>query len=467
MFGPTLKDFHNQINGKKIALVGIGISNTPLIQYLKKHGANVVAFDKNDRDKLSDVIGQFENIGVEFHLGNDYMEHLNGFDIIFRTPGIRPDIEEFRREVEKGALLTSEIEVFLEICPAKIFAVTGSDGKTTTTTLIYEMLKKQGYKVWLGGNIGLPMLHRIDEIKQDDYVVMELSSFQLMNARKSPQTAVITNISPNHLDYHINMDEYTDAKLNIIKYQTENDRLVLNVDNEITCSYINGAIGHCFPFSRKQKLQDGLYVEYEKIYAAKDGMGQLLFSVKDIRLPGLHNVENYLAAIASVWGFVELDNIHDVAKNFTGVEHRLELIRELNGVKYFNDSIASSPSRTIAGLQSFTKPIILMAGGCDKKIPYDSLGDAMIGTVKELVLIGQTASKIEEAYNKAIENRKEAGTIKIHHVKTYHDAVNLIYHIATDGDVVVLSPASTSFDMFKNFEERGKTFKELVNRLPF
>lgn len=466
-FNNKLGDFHERINGKRIAVIGLGVSHKPLVPYLLKHGSSVTVFDKSKKEQIVEFIEEFEPKGVNFKLGDNYLEDLTGFDIIFRTPGVRPDIEPFRRAIESGAILTSEIEVFLDVCPAKIYSVTGSDGKTTTTTIISEMLKKQGYKVWLGGNIGDPLLYRIDDIKKEDVVVMELSSFQLMNIKKSPDVSIITNISPNHLDYHTSMDEYVEAKKNLFMHQNKDQRLVVNYDNEITKKYIIEAKGECILFSRKKILEEGVFVRDNDIYCNLNDKEQRIMSIQDIKLMGDHNIENYLAAISAVMGVVGADAIKSVAKEFSGVSHRLEFIRELNGVSYYNDSIASSPSRTIAGLKSFEDKVILIAGGCDKKIDYGILGESIIENVKKLILIGQTAPKIEEAYKKALQNSNGSSKIDIWRPTTYEEAVKVAYGISQAGDKVVLSPASTSFDMFKNFEERGCKFKELVNKLPF
>jgi len=458
------EQFKNYIKGKNVAVIGIGISNTPLVKFLLKLGAKVTAFDKQTNEQLGEFYKELEPLDVKFSLGEDYLKNLKGFDVIFKTPVIRYDIPELVEAQKEGARITSEMEVFLEICPARIFGVTGSDGKTTTTTLIYKILSQEGYKCWLGGNIGTPLLDKIEEISSNDMVVLELSSFQLHTSSVSPNVAIITNVTPNHLDIHKSMKEYIDAKKNIYRYQKAEDRLVLNYDNEITKKIAIEAIGDVAFFSRLFEVE-GVYLDGDKIVTNINGKRTHVMDASEILIPGIHNIENYLAAIAAIYDIVSIESIKTVAQTFSGVEHRIELVRELNGVKFYNDSIASSPTRTIAGLNSFKQKVILIAGGYDKKIPYDSMGAPIIDKVKKLVLIGQTGYKIKNAY---IDECKilgiEAGT-PIFEALSLEEAVKLAYNESIEGDIIILSPASASFDMFRNFEERGRMFKEIVNVL--
>jgi len=462
-----IEDFKKQIKKKKVAVLGIGISNTPLIKYLVSLGVDVTAFDKAEKERLEPILSNFEGLGVKYSLGENYLKHLNGFDLIFRTPGMRYDLPELLRAREMGAEITSEMEVFFDLCPAEIFAVTGSDGKTTTTTLIYNMLKEAGYNCWLGGNIGIPLLSSVEDIKEADKVVLELSSFQLHTMRKSPQTAVITNISPNHLDVHKSMEEYVEAKKNIFIHQPRETkwgrtRLVINYDNSITKSFAEEAKGEITYFSRQNHLEEGAFLEDGMLVYRKSGIRINLVKADDIVIPGAHNIENYLAASAAVINHVNPEVIYKVATTFKGVEHRIELVRELNGVKFYNSSIDSSPSRTIACLNTFRQKVILIAGGKDKGIPYDAIGEHIVEKVKCLVLIGATAPKIEKSLDDAIERTGKGKEIERIHCTTYEEAVKSAYSRAQAGDIIVLSPASTSFDMFKNFEERGRKFKEIV-----
>ena len=455
----ALDEYLESLKGKQVAVLGIGISNLPLIELLLSAGIHVTACDKREREAFDGVIEDLESKGAACRLGSDYLEHLDGMNIIFRTPGMRPDLPQLERARAQGAEITSEMEVFFSVCPCRMIAVTGSDGKTTTTTIIAGLLNASGYRTYVGGNIGRPLLSQAGEMRPDDMVVLELSSFQLMTMKQSPDVAVITNLSPNHLDVHKNMQEYIDAKKNIFLHQASDCKLVLNADNELTAACEAEARGIVTMFSRQKSLGRGVWL--------KDGMivcdSRPVLPVKDILVPGVHNVETYMAAIAAVDGLVSDETIHSYAKSFGGVPHRIELVRELNGVRYYNDSIASSPSRTIAGLRSFNQKVILIAGGYDKHIPYDVLGPEVTRAVKTLILVGATGPKIKEAVLSAPDYR--TGEPVILERETLQEAVNTAYDMAQPGDVVILSPASASFDQFKNFEERGNTYKKFVKQL--
>ena len=454
-----LQEYMSTLKGKRVAVIGIGVSNTPLIERLLQSGVQVLACDKRDRSSFNGLIEALERKGLEACLGPGYLDRLDGVDLIFRTPGLRPDVPQIARAVAGGARLTSEMETFMELCPCQIIAVTGSDGKTTTTTIIAGLLREAGYQTHVGGNIGHPLLCEVDDIRPDDYVVLELSSFQLMTMRQSPSVAVVTNIAPNHLDVHRSMDEYVAAKRNIFAYQDDRDKLVLNADNEITASFAGQARGQVTLFSRRRTLERGVSVRNGRIVAN----GRVVMDVSDIRLPGDHNLENYLAAIAAVDGLVSDETILKFARSFDGVPHRIELVRERRGVRWYNDSIASSPSRTIAGLRSFRQKVILIAGGYDKHIPYDVLGPEITEHVKALILTGQTSDAIQAATMAAPDY--QPGRPEIYRCGDLRQAVDQAEALAQPGDVVLLSPASASFDQFKNFEERGNTFKRYVMEL--
>ena len=383
----ALMEYFNSLEGKRVAVIGLGVSNRPLVEGLLDAGVPVTVCDKRRREEFNGLIETLERRGMTAALGPDYLEHLNGADIIFRTPGLRPDVPQIAQAVAAGAELTSEMEAFLNLCPCRIIAVTGSDGKTTTTTIIAGLLKAAGYRTFVGGNIGRPLLCQLDSIRPDDMVVLELSSFQLMTVRQSPGIAVVTNLAPNHLDVHKDMAEYVAAKRNIFAYQDGCDRLVLNADNEITAGFAQEACGAVTLFSRRRTVESGVYLREKTVICG----GRPVLTTDDILLPGLHNLENYMAAVAAVDGLVPDEVIRDFARTFGGVEHRIELVRELDGVRYYNDSIASSPSRTIAGLRSFAQKVILIAGGYDKHIPYDVLGPEIAKSVKVLLLTGDTA----------------------------------------------------------------------------
>jgi len=459
----ALELYKEKIRGKKAAVLGFGVSNRPLARTIAKWGADVTVFDRKNESDFQEL-SEYKNIGIKFSLGRGYLDNLKGYDVIFRTPGMHFDIPEIQRELANGAELTSEMEVFMKICPARIYAVTGSDGKTTTTTLIYEMLKQEGYNCYLGGNIGTPLIDKVEEIDVNDRVVLELSSFQLLTMKMSPHTAVITNMSPNHLDIHRSMEEYIDAKKNIYRYQSENDRIVLNYDNPITRSFIPEVKGKLALFSIKEECSTGAFLKGNiLVYREGETEGEIL-PMEDIKLSGMHNVENYLAAVSAVIPEVSTKSIVNVAKNFSGVEHRNEFVRTVNGISFYNDSIGSSPTRTAATLKSFKKKVILIAGGYDKKLCYDELGETIHNSVKLMVLMGDTADKIETSYRNYAK-KANVEPIPIVRARNMEEALNSACHLAESGDIVVLSPASASFDMYSNFMERGNHFKEIVSRL--
>ena len=459
------ESFYRSLKGRRVAFCGIGGSNLPLIRSFAEKGARVTARDKRSREQLGGLAAELEALGVSLVLGEGYLGDLTE-EIVFRTPGMRftqPELEVARA---RGAAVTSEMEVFFDLCPCPIWAVTGSDGKTTTTTVISELLKAAGKRVHLGGNIGRPLLPVIDEISPEDAAVVELSSFQLISMRHSPETAVVTNLSPNHLDIHKDMQEYIDAKKNIFLHQNAFGRAVFNADNEITASFAPEARGDVLLFSRKKPCARGVWVSPEGwITVSDNGQSTPVLPVSEIRIPGLHNVENYLAAIAAVWGSVPAEAIRAVARTFGGVAHRNELVRERRGVRWYNDSIGTSPTRTMRGtLSLYDEKIILIAGGYDKHLSYDELGAMIPEKVKLLVLLGATADKIEAATRAAASYRE--GCPDIRRVGSMEEAVALCDSLARDGDIVTLSPASASFDLYRNFEERGDHFKRLVLELP-
>ena len=456
----NFEEYLDSLQDKTVAVIGIGVSNQPLIKLLLDRGIAVTACDKKDRESLGIVAEQLEAHGCRLRLGEKYLDGLTE-DVIFRTPGMRPDLPQLTAAVERGSTLTSEMEVFFEVCPCPKIAVTGSDGKTTTTTIIAELLRRAGKTVHLGGNIGHPLLAETEGMKPEDVAVLELSSFQLMTMTRSPHIAVVTNLAPNHLDVHKDFQEYIDAKENIFTHQSAEDIAVFNADNPYTLEEASRAVGRARLFSRQKELEDGVFLRGDAIIARHDGAERQVMTTADIKLPGVHNIENYMAAIAAVDGLVPDEVIRDFAREFGGVEHRIELIRTRKGVRWYNDSIASSPSRTIAGLNSFREKVILIAGGKDKGISYEGLGPVINDHVKLLILCGATAGVIRQS----TEQASNYEGLEIVDVADYHQAVALADSRAQDGDVVILSPASTSFDRFANFMERGRVFKDIVNSL--
>ena len=451
----AFETYFENLRGKKIALLGLGVSNQPIVKLLLEFGCDVTGCDRTPREKLDESILELERMGCKLRVGPGYLDGLQA-DIVYRTPGMHPAHPALEQLRSQGAYVTSEMADFFRLCPCPSIAVTGSDGKTTTTTLISEMLKAAGNRVWLGGNIGTPLLPLVRQMKQTDYAVVELSSFQLQDMESSPNRAVITNLSPNHLDVHKDMEEYIGAKKNIFLHQNANGLLILNADNAITAEM--RGVGETRFFSRQGKdvrvrLENGI------IYRG----GEAVLDVKDIILPGVHNIENYMTAIAAVEGLVSDDVIRHVAATFGGVAHRIELVRIKDGVRYYNDSIASSPSRTIAGLRSFTEKVMLIAGGYDKNIPYDVLGPEVCRHVKKLYLGGATGPKIRAA----VENCPEydPSLLQIEDCGDFDGAAYAAVRDAKEGDIVLMSPASASFDQFKNFEVRGDHFKKLIKEL--
>ncbi len=459
-----LVEFNNYIKNKKVAIIGLGVSNLPLIDYLYKLGSEITLFNNKPIEQLDkNILDKIYEYKLKFSFGENYLNKLVGFDVIFRSPSCRPDTPQIEEEVKRGALLTSEIELVLEMCPGTTIGVTGSDGKTTTTSLIYEILKESNYKCYLGGNIGIPLFTKLGEMKPEDFVVLELSSFQLMTMKVSPQVAVITNVTPNHLDIHKSYDEYKGAKANIFKNQTENDLLVLNYDNDITRNFAKDVIGSVIYFSSKEKLENGIIVDGETIKDCESGLRRHLLNTKNTKLRGIHNAENMCAAIAATKRFVTPEVQAKAISNFAGVEHRLEFVKQIKGANWYNDSIASSPTRTIAGLKSFDENIVLIAGGYDKHLDYTPIAKPIVENVGSLILLGQTANKIYSAVTYELKfSDKE---LPIYKVNTLEEAVEKANEISKKGDVVLFSPASASFDMFKNFAERGNKFKQIVNKL--
>jgi UDP-N-acetylmuramoylalanine--D-glutamate ligase len=460
-----LSEFQNYIKNKKVSVIGLGVSNVPLIEFLHGCGAVITARDKKPVEELGEAGEKLKSLGVRLVCGDDYLSDIDD-NIVFRSPGIRYDIPELKAAADNGAVISSEMELFFELCPCDMIGITGSDGKTTTTTVTSLILKKQaeldgsGRKIYLGGNIGTPLIQYVEQIKPDDICVVELSSFQLHTMKRSPHIAAITNITPNHLNWHTDMKEYIDAKTNIFAHQTKNDRVVLNYENDITRELSDKANGKVYFFSSKQTppSDNGVYEENGAIYLKENGTPKKVIDTSDIRLVGRHNVENYMTAIALTAGYAAPEAVADVAREFNGVEHRLEFVRELGGVKYYNGSIDSSPTRTIAALSCFTTPMVVILGGYDKNLDYEPLCEPLFSHAHTAVLTGQNAEKIY----KALCDHGIPEDFEIIKEADFEKAVYAAKNAAKEGDTVILSPAAASFDRFKNFEERGKIYKNIV-----
>ena len=459
----TVSEYFDGLRGRRVAVVGLGISNRPLVRMLLERGFSVECRDRTPREKLLPEVLELERMGAKLTLGEDYLEDIQA-DVVFRTPGLNAFCPQLMALREQGTLVTSEMEAFFAVCPCPIFGVTGSDGKTTTTTLIAKLLEGAGRTVWCGGNIGTPLLPLAEKMTPEDVAAVELSSFQLMGMETSPRTAVLTNLSPNHLDIHKDMEEYVTAKENLYLHQRPGDRTVLNLDNDITRSFIPKVKGDLMTFSRLTRPEKGYYLREDGMICRIDGQDeQEILPASEILIPGVHNIENYMAAFCAVDGLVPAAVMVSLAGSFGGVAHRIQLIREKDGVKYYDSSIDSSPNRTKAALRSFAGKVIMIAGGKDKGIGYDDLGPELREHVKLLVLTGMTAGKIRAAAEKV--PGYDGTNPEILDVEEFDDAIRAAAARARSGDVVILSPASTSFDRFRNFEERGQRFQSVVNSL--
>ena len=459
-----LKEFNEYIRFRKVAVIGLGVSNLPLLDYLYEKKAQVTVFDERNIDEIpQDIINKINTYEFKYAFGKNCLENLKGFNLIFRSPSCLPTKPELQEEANRGAIVTTEVEMLMEMCPCKIIGVTGSDGKTTTTSMINAILQKAGYNTFLGGNIGTPLFTRLPEIKPDDIVVLELSSFQLMNMHVSPDIAVITNITPNHLNIHKDYEEYIEAKKNIFKNQNENGILILNYDNDITRSCAKETKGKVIFFSSKEKLDNGFIVDKNVIKECEDKVRKHILNTDEVILRGNHNFQNIATALAATKALVDIDIAVQAIKEFKPVEHRIEFIREIDGVKWYNDSASSSPTRTLSGINAFKENIILIAGGYDKNLDYKPLAKPVVEKVSSLILIGQTAEKIFDAVKGEAE--KENKKIDIYMCDSLEQTIEIAKKSAKKGDVVLFSPASASFDMFKNFADRGEKFKNLVNNI--
>lgn len=459
-----LEEFNEYIRFRKVAVIGLGVSNLPLLEYLHDKKAQVTVFDERTENEIpADTINKINTYEFETSFGKNCLEKLNGFNVIFRSPSCLPTRPELKQEADRGAIVTTEVEMLMEMCPCKIIGVTGSDGKTTTTSLINAILQHAGYKTFLGGNIGTPLFTKLPEMEPNDIVVLELSSFQLMNMHVSPDIAVITNITPNHLNIHKDYQEYIDAKKEIFKNQNENGILILNYDNDITRECSKEAKGKVIFFSSKQKLDNGFIVDEDIVKECNDKVRKHILNTDEVILRGNHNFQNIATALAATKTLVDTDVAVEAIKKFKPVEHRIEFVREIDGVKWYNDSASSSPTRTISGLNAFKENIILIAGGYDKNLEYEPLAKPVVDKVSTLILIGQTAEKIYDVVKN--ESEKENKKININMCDTLEQTIEIAKKSAKKGDVVLFSPASASFDMFKNFADRGNQFKDLVNKI--
>lgn len=456
-----LIEFNNELKKKKVAIIGAGVSNIPLISYLKELNCNITLFDKKEITLMDKNIQEIINkANIKCFTGENYLEELHGFDYIFRSPSFLPTNEFLKKEQSRGAIITSEVEQVIKLAPCKIIGVTGSKGKTTTTTIINNILTNLGYHTYLGGNIGIPLFTKLKEMKDDDIIVLELSSFQLMNMSVSPNVAVVTNISPDHLDIHSDYQEYINAKKYIFKNQEKSDVLVLNYDDSIVKNFAKEAKGKVKYFSKNKVkdcyVLDGDYIKYND---------SEIINTNNLLLKGKHNYLNICAALNAISTLIPLDNeeLENIIKKINSVAHRLEFIRELNGVKWYNDSASTTPDKSLAGINAFSEDIVLIAGGYDKNIPYEPLAKPILNKVSKLILFGATKNKIYDAVMK--EKKKQDSDLQIYVMDSLEEVVEVAYRVSIPGEVVLFSPASASFDMFKNAYQRGDIFKKMVSEL--
>ncbi|MEW8977431.1 MAG: UDP-N-acetylmuramoyl-L-alanine--D-glutamate ligase [Symbiobacterium sp.] len=447
---------------RRAAVVGIGVSNLALIRYLVHKGVSVTACDRRSAAELGERAAELHRLGVRLVTGEGYLAPLADHDLIFLTPGMPKHLPEIEAARRRGAVISGEIGLVLDLCRAPVIGVTGSAGKTTTTTLIGEILRASAREIHVGGNIGTPLIEKVEAIPPEAVVVLELSSFQLQLVRRSPHIAVITNISPNHLDVHATMEEYVEAKKGIFRCQSPADWLVLNADDPLVRSFADEARSRVVLFSRRGDPggRDAAFIRDGQLVWRRGGQELPTLLVEELRLPGLHNQENVLAAMAACYlAGAPLSAVREVLTRFTGVEHRIEPVRVLDGVKWYNDSKATSPTEAVAALSTLPAPIVLIAGGSDKGIRFDPIAPLVKEKVKCLILTGPTAPKIEEAV------RRGGYTGPVHRAADMAEAVALARAAAVSGDTVLLSPACASFDAYRNFEERGRHFKSLVEAL--
>ncbi len=455
----------NPFREKLIAVVGTGVEGISSARFLKSVGGLVTLLDqKTERELDPEIVLQAKALEIPIIWKEDFLKEINRFEIIVRTPGIRPDVPEFLAAKEKGVQVTSNTKIFFDLCPCPIIGVTGTKGKGTTSTLIYQILKRAGKNAFLGGNIGTPALDLLNNLTQNDIVVLELSSFQLFDLEKSPHIAAILMVTCEHLDWHKDSEEYKNAKFNIMKYQNPGNFAVINVDYPVSKEFLNLGQAKKIQVSTKDELNSGVFLANEGIYRRIGVAAERVMPVADVGLIGKHNLENVVAAVGVATALnINVMQISQAIKEFKGLEHRLEFVREVSGVKYYNDSFSTTPETAIAALKSFTEPEILILGGSDKGSDYSELGKEIVNSpnIKAIILIGQMGPKIKESIKKAGEFKGEFKE----GAKDMAEIISLAKEIAKEGDVVLLSPACASFGMFKNYKQRGLSFKEAVNKL--
>jgi UDP-N-acetylmuramoylalanine--D-glutamate ligase len=452
---------YQQLKNKKIGILGFGVEGKATFNYLRKFDSKLMIFDQAQEEEFLARNPEIKKEEVALYLGRSYLENLNRAEIIFKSPGIPLLLPEIQAAIKEGIIFTSQIEFFFDCCPAKIIGVTGTKGKGTTATLIYEILKASDKDVYLGGNIGLPTISFLDKLNERSVVVLELSSFQLQSLKESPHIAVVLNVTKDHLDYHSSAREYQEAKKSIVRYQTKDNFAVINADYSISKGFARETKGQKYFFSRKTRT-NGCYVDGKDniILETTQGIVQII-AAKDLLLRGRHNLENVTAAVlASYLAKVSIKVITETVKNFHGLEHRLELVREISRVRYFNDSFSTVPETAIAAVKSFTEPIVLILGGSYKGSDYRKLGKTIENSgVKSIIFIGETAKEISRKIGSGYEGERIFGLTKMTEI------VKKASSLAKPEDVVLLSPACASFGLFQNYKDRGGQFKKAVEKL--
>jgi len=457
------------LKGKKIGILGLGEENIALAKYLLDRHLNFVICDQKKAGELGEISEQVKNWPVDFRLGPDYLRDLKDFDLVFRTPGLPYFHPKIQAAKAAGVKIFSQTKFFFSACPCPIIGITGTKGKGTTATLISEILKKSPIanrqsQIFLGGNIGHPPIIFLDQLKKNDLVVLELSSFQLQDLHQSPHLAVILDIKVDHLDYHKDEKEYIEAKGNIVRFQEKSDFAVINADYLTSFELGLLSSGEVFWFSRRKSIDQGVWVKNGQEFILRyQNKEYPIIKTADVRLRGEHNWENIAAAAAtSFLAGVDLDSIRKTIESFPGLEHRLEFIAQINGVKFYNDSFSTTPDTAIAAITSFGEPIVLIAGGSEKGADYTGLGKAIVSSkVKTVILIGKTGPKIKEKIQSSLRRKKKKIKL-IDKIENFKKAVSEARKEAKPGDVILLSPASASFDWFRDYKDRGNQFKSLV-----
>ena len=457
--------------GKKIVIMGAARQGQALARFFTKRGAQVVLTDTREKEQLSEELAVLENLPVSLDLGGHHPEILDGADLVCVSGGVPLTIPFIQEALIQRIPLSNDSQIFLEECPCMVAGITGSAGKSTTTALAGLMakttfeMKSNRQKAWVGGNIGNPLIDYLDQIGEDDLAIMELSSFQLELMKNSPQVAAVLNITPNHLDRHHSMDAYIDAKSHILWFQKADDIAILNRDDEISWDLVREIKGDLISFglNKPDSRANGTFVDQDSVWLQIGREKLKMFPVEWIQLRGKHNLYNVLAASAiAAATTLALPAIQSAVEEFRGIPHRLETVRELNGVTWINDSIATAPERTIAALESISEPIVLLLGGRDKDLPWDKLANIVRNKVERVIIFGEAATII----NEAIGPRKPGQYLKsVVTTKDLAEALKTAQIQAQAGEVVLLSPGGTSYDAFKDFEERGQFFRDWVNQL--